>query len=68
MKNLLNLGKALNKAEQKNVVGGFGIGFGYGTCTRDSECYQKIPNEHGWPVYHQGTCIDGICDFSPYKD
>lgn len=55
MKNLLNLGKALSKAEQKHVLGG---GFQHEDCT-ETGCY-KLIGEH----YVRGECIDGVCDYS----
>ena len=46
-KQILNLGKALNKAEQKSINGGFGI-----FCKHDGHC-AHIP---------QSTCRQGVCD------
>ena len=69
MKNLLNLGKALNKAEQKSINGGNGITIGNSFCIRNSECYELWPSgENGRLIYHQGECINGVCDHSPYVD
>jgi len=49
MKNLLNLGKALNKAEQKEVFGGEGLGK---HCS--DSCVGKAIGDTCW---HQNSCL-----------
>lgn len=56
MKNLLNLGKALNKAEQKKVFGGAENNLTKAkqqACQLHSECYAHIGPG--------GRCVNGYC-------
>lgn len=52
-KSILNLGKALNKTEQKTINGGV-----FGGCTTDSDC-RRSPLYQGGPV----ACTAGRCSF-----
>jgi len=56
MKNLSNLGKALNKAEQKSITGGFG--FIHADCelgVPGTPCF-KYYRENGVVVVEEGVC------------
>jgi len=55
MKNVLNLGKTLNKAEQKAINGGKGgdCGIGGTECFRDAHCTSS-PNAR----CSKGCCVD----------
>ncbi|KAB1159546.1 hypothetical protein F7018_04340 [Tenacibaculum aiptasiae] len=62
-KSILNIGKALNKAEQKLINGGTGIN--YAQCLNHSDCpsgYRCVdkynnPDLAGAPQYSPGYCI-----------
>ncbi|AXT19967.1 hypothetical protein D7030_02260 [Flavobacteriaceae bacterium AU392] len=69
MKNLLKLGKALNKAEQKSISGGF-WGFGCQPQLLECETDQDCPScsfgcGRTTTTLPDGTVItfDGICSF-----
>ncbi len=51
MKNLLNLGKALNKAEQKNVLGG---GPGLTHFPGEADCLHFLKRGNPSPFLHPG--------------
>jgi len=53
-KQILNLGKALNKGEQKSINGG-----GYGSCLTENDC-RLHPLYSGGPV----DCVNGSCEFA----
>jgi len=77
MKNLLNLGNALSKVEQKNVLGGGGARIthfpGEGFECIDGMC-ANMPNPDydptemghnpGNPVFVTGVCRNGECYYS----
>jgi len=60
MKNLLNIGKALNKSEQKAINGGFDDSCGILVCfnasTEGCTCYDNPNSPDG-----KGTCLNGMC-------
>ncbi len=58
-KQILNLGKALNKAEQKSISGGGNKCLVYPSwsgqyCSSDQNCETELP-------YEIGRCINGCC-------
>ena len=55
-KQILSIGKALNKTEQKSIKGGFGGG-GYGECTTDCDCFF---------LYQSNLTFGYICVSSPF--
>ena len=58
MKNLKNLGKALNKAEQKEINGGR-AGFNEtGLCQSARDCFYRAG---GWGSIDDYACINGHC-------
>jgi len=73
MKNLLNLGKALNKADQKQIFGG---GDGYQLekydphcaympcCNSDSDCSARSDGTDGYELGDiiPGWCVAGYCN------
>ena len=61
MKNLKNLGKILNKKEQKMINGGFGGSSG-GTCSSGSaeECGEAPFFQI---VYAPARCVNGLCQY-----
>jgi hypothetical protein len=71
MKNLLNLGKALNKAEQKQIFGGDTSARikqfpGEGNECIDGSCANMPNPNHPYgsgPAFIQGICNDGGCSF-----
>ena len=69
MKNLLNLGKALNKAEQKSIFGGARLKKNDPNCDitlccgpgSDNQCPADVDFPHlGYTIAHE--CINGACD------
>ncbi|GEM_PF-3254908 len=67
-KQILKIGNALSKAEQKTVQGGFGR---TGACTTDSDCCHFPHNaSYGYLCYDQhipggGYCAPGIFIVNP---
>ena len=69
MKNLLNLGKALNKAEQKEVFGGIGDGTERDPCDPGSETGSGVYMSASCRCWASGGTWNaecGRCDTSPY--
>ncbi|MEP0266838.1 hypothetical protein [Dokdonia sp.] len=59
MKNLLKLGKILNRTEQLSINGGIGNACQIFVCESDSDgccCYDNPNRADG-----RGTCMNGMC-------
>ncbi|WP_431164561.1 hypothetical protein [Tenacibaculum halocynthiae] len=59
-KQILDLGKSLNKIEQKKINGGFGFGgpvFPALKCTENNDCNKEAHLPGSTPL----ECIDGFC-------
>lgn len=62
-KQILKIGNALSKAEQKSIQGGFG---GAGECSTDCDCYWLYPSNPSFgyvcynPTGQYGICVQGI--------